>query len=95
MLCQEITKRTGRALEITGEICDLLQTAGFCNASTARREGTFGDEFDVKGQILIPLRTGLGWGIPEINKMAEMMEMELPVPVERYILSLFRRAIAD
>lgn len=94
-LCQDMTERTGRALEMTETICDLLRTAGFRHTNTVSGTDTLRHEFDVKGYMLLPFHLGLGWEISKINQTAEMMKKDLPVPIERYVPSLFRRATAD
>lgn len=91
-LRQDITARTGRALEMTETIRDLLRTAGFRPTNTVSGTDTLGHEVEVRGCVLPPLHLGSGWEMSKINQTAETMKKQLSVPIESYIPSLSQRA---
>lgn len=103
-LSEEIFKETGRILELTRTIDSVLQKVGFSLVSSKRESRTLAqmglhqacDEFDVQGQVLLPLRDGLGWEVSDINHQVERMQEQLPfVRLGRYVLSSFYKTIAN
>lgn len=78
-LCAEIRSKTGRAFDHSYEVADMMKTAGF---EGVRVESVFFcagkySEYDVKGLIVLPLRTVLQWSDGDIDKLAKEMEKEV------------------